>query len=436
MSTSFGNVRRMAPMRAGARTMTALVLVTLFLLALPYVQAAEPIVIRMYSGFEASETIIDDYLRLYEKLHPGVKIEDLGSEWDVNKLTTLFVAGNAPDIIQHSTGYVQQLYREGFLAPVPAQLASRISEKFYPVLVRSVSVGGTLAGVPTENMVTGLWFNKTVLDEAGIASLPPTLADLERTGAKLARFDPDGRLDRPALVEHGEWWSFNHFGWATFKALGGEIMDEKGKLALDGQPFRDLLAMVPRWIGPKGFMAQGWNQLERFFKGDIALGFGYLWWAGIIRTSYKGDYLKNFGVGLYPKGPGGYGALHYAHAYGVNKNSKHLDEVWRLLEWLALEPVEGVTPLGHALSTKSLPVNRDDFQSRYYDTYRPWSAGFIANLQYAWTDSQFEVYDAVDFATAMWKVRDGTASPAQAIAEAVQKVQNKLSELQRAKKSP
>lgn len=401
-------------------------------------RAAEQIVIRMYSGFEKSETIIDQYLRLYEKLNPNVKIENLGSEWDVNKLTTLFVAGNAPDIIQHSDEYIQQLYREGFLAPVPTDLASRMAQKFYPVLIAALTYNGRLAGVPTENMVTGLWYNKQRLDEGGIANQPQTLDELEKLGLRLTKFAGDGRRERPGLVEHGEWWSFNQFGWTMFKALGGQVFDQNGRLALDGQPMRDLLTVAPRWIGPKGFMSQGWDQLTRFFQGEIPYGFGYLWWSGIIKDNYKGDYLKDFGVTVFPKGPGGNGAFHYAHAYGVNARSKHQQEVWKLLDWLALQPVDGVTPLGHALSTKSLPVNRDDFQSRYYDQYRPWAAGFIANLQGAWSEAQYMGYGIasgdVDFATAMWQVRDGTTNPAQAIANLVQKVQNKVNEFQKAKK--
>ncbi|MBE3577777.1 MAG: extracellular solute-binding protein [Limnochordales bacterium] len=401
--------------------------------------AAGQIVIRMYSGMDSSHTVFEQYLRMYEKLHPNVKIENLGYEWDVNKLTTLFVAGNAPDIIQHGTGYIMDLYREGFIAPVPADFAARLKEAWYPVFGLGLTYEGRLIGVPAENTVSGLWYNNEVLAEAGIASPPRNFDELEKVGAKLARFAADGRLQRAALVEQGEWWSFNHFGWVVFKALGGRVFDPQGKLVLDSKPLRDLLAIVPRWIGPKGFMGQGWNdQLVRFFKGEIAMGFGYLWWARQIQNHYKGDYLKAFGVGLFPQGPGGeYGALHYAHAYAVNKFSKHQDEAWKLLEWLLLQPVEGITPLGHALCPNSLPVIQADFRSPVYDVYRPWMAGFISNLQYAWTGSQFRVYgidaDNVDFATAIWQVRDGTASPAQAIEGLVQKVQNKINEFQASK---
>lgn len=402
--------------------------------------AGEQIVIRMYSGMDQSNTIFEQYLRMYEKLHPNVKVENLGFEWDVNKLTTLFVAGNAPDIIQHGTGYILDLYREGFIAPVPAAFATRLTDAWYPVFNLALTYEGRLIGVPAENTVSGLWYNNDALAEAGIASLPRNFDELEKAGVKLAKFAADGRLQRAALVEQGEWWSFNHFGWVTFKALGGRIVDQQGKLVLDGQPLRDLLAIVPRWIGPQGFMRQGWNdQLVRFFKGEIGMGFGYLWWARQIQNNYKGNYLKAFGVGVFPQGPGGErGALHYAHAYAVNKFSKHQDEAWKLLEWLVLQPVEGITPLGHALAPNSLPVIQADFRSAVYDVYRPWMAGFISNLQYAWTGSQFRGYgldaDNVDFATAIWQVRDGKASPAQAIADLVQKVQNKMNEFQASKK--
>jgi hypothetical protein len=83
-------------------------------------------------------------------------------------------------------------------------------------------------------------------------------------------------------------------------------------------------------------------------------------------------------------------------------------------------------------------VIQADFRSAVYDVYRPWMAGFISNLQYAWTGSQFRGYgldaDNVDFATAIWQVRDGKASPAQVIADLVQKVQNKMNEFQASKK--
>ena len=74
--------------------------------------------------------ILDVYLRQYEELNPHVKVENLGRELDVDKLVTLYLAGELPDVIEIDVKFLADFYRIGMLAPVPDRLAGRLPRMF------------------------------------------------------------------------------------------------------------------------------------------------------------------------------------------------------------------------------------------------------------------------------------------------------------------
>ncbi len=146
------------------------------------------------------------------------------------------------------------------------------------------------------------------------------------------------------------------------------------------------------------------------------MGIGYPWWLSGIKIEYPDDYVRDFGVTLMPMGPS-FGAFKYGHGYGVNKASKHIDEVWKLLEWLSLTVIEDITPIGHMLANLgSLPNVPSDILSVHYAFDRPFYEGFIQNLDYVKNTPAWERINIADPAV---KVAEGELNIPAAIEEVI-----------------
>src|SRR5690606_33330099 len=168
----------------------------------------------MYSGYNDDGTpgwgIIEPYLREYERLNPHIRIENLGREHEMDKLLTLFAAGEAPDIVEGGTHHIFELYAKGLLAEVPSAFADALRAEMFPVSIASLEVDGRLFGVPIENMSTGIMYNKPLLAESGMTEPATTVAEFEQMGRRLLRMAGDGTMLRPGVADPGEGWTLHY----------------------------------------------------------------------------------------------------------------------------------------------------------------------------------------------------------------------------------
>lgn len=388
----------------------------------------------MYGGYDprtdgtiGPSEVLDSYLRKYEELNPHVRVENLGRELNPDKLISMFIAGGdeAPDIIEIDVKFLKNFYEIGMLAPVPPELQAEIEEVVFPNTAHFVMMGPEMICIPGESMTTGLWYSREALEEAGMVPEPPkTVAELETMAKRLTRVDHDGQVERPGFVQT-DWWALNHTALAMLAAEGGQVFDDRNQIAIDAPPAYRVVERLSSWLSETTQFFGPAGHLDKFFRGEIGLGLGYPWWLSGIKSSYDRDYVENFGVGLFPGGTG-YGSFHYGHGYGVNKESKHLDEVWKLLRWLALKKVGDITPIGHMMANLgSLPNVRDDILSEQYARERAIYEGFIENLGYAPNTPEWEF---ADLGGAAQRIAEGKSHPKQAVEEVVVQINSRLKE--------
>lgn len=385
--------------------------------------AAQEVVIRMYGGYPfrtdgkmGPAEVLDMYLREYERLNPHVKVENLGRNLNVDQLINLYITGMMPDIIEIDVKFLADFYRLGMLAPVPEELAEKLRAELFPTSVNFITLAGRMIGIPGENMVTGLWYSREALDAAGVADLPRTVQELEELGRRLTKWTPDGTVELPAMIHSQGEWAINHMALAMLSAEGGRVYDEMGQLDLQEDILHRVLERLVSWLRPNSwFAADGFKR--EFDLGMVPFGIGYPWWIQGFDLYYPGeDYTKNFGVTLFPAGAD-YGAFMYAHGYGVNNRSEHLDEVWKLLEWLALAEIDGITPIGHMMATQgSLPNRPQDILADPYLRGRDIYLGFIENLNYARNTPDWE---RVNLGGAALRVANGEMHPVEALEKAI-----------------
>lgn len=411
-----------------ATILTAILVSVSFLVGLTAVAADEKIVLTMYGySNDPQKATLEKYIAEYMKLHPDIEIKNLGAEYSTEKLLSLLIAGEAPDIFQEGNNQIVALYREGVLDPVPQEIANKLMNRVFPITLEGLVFEGKLYGVPNENMPVGLFYNKRVLAENGMAEPPATLDELTLMAKRLTKLNSDGSVKTPGIFEWDPDWHWDFVAWAMLRAEGGSVLDEEGNVTLDAPPVYRVLERVGGWLGAQGerpVMQLGWP--SPFFRGDVAFSFGYPWYINVLRPNYEGDFVEDIGVIPVPAGQAGPGSVQYSHGFVVNRDSKYKDEAWKFLDWLAHAEVDEASPIGYlSAAIGSLPMAADDIAA--YEDERPIYEDFLACLDYARSHA-YLIKRGVTMSklgAAVKAVADGE-SPAQAVQDAVRKIEEDI----------
>ncbi|HET7558697.1 MAG TPA: extracellular solute-binding protein, partial [Limnochordia bacterium] len=351
-------------------------------------QAADPVVLKVYTSYDKTRTavtpVLDDYFKQFEALNPGIKIEDLGAVPAEGKLVSMISAGEAPDIVQVSMSNTIDFARAGLLSPVPEDIAGAVQRDYFPIAVQGVTYQGRLIGLPMESMDTALLYNRDLLDAAGVGDVPTNWSDFAALGRKISQYDPSGKLVQPAVITYPPGWSLAYMYLSLLKAEGGQLLDGSGKLTLDAPPSYQALRDLTDALAPGSpYMKLDWSA---FWDGKAPFALDFPWsWQNLKTKTFK------YASTLIPAGSAGFGSSYYNHAWIVFAGSKHPVESWKLLRWLALQKVtNGTTPLGHISSLiGSLPMSRSDINSVYFKDQSAFLDGFLKAMPYATPDAEY-----------------------------------------------
>ncbi|MBR7830310.1 extracellular solute-binding protein [Actinospica sp. MGRD01-02] len=127
-----------------------------------------------------------DAAKAYHALHPNVtvKVQTIQNEDLDGKLQTALNSNSAPDIfLQRGGGKMQAMINAGELQPLT--LTSADQANVGSAALASVTVGGQVYAMPVDTQPEGIYYSKTLFQQAGITSTPTTIADLESDVAKL-----------------------------------------------------------------------------------------------------------------------------------------------------------------------------------------------------------------------------------------------------------
>ena len=379
------------------RRLVAGIVFSLLVLSAGAVAAAEEqITLRIHVPMVDSspaKPVMDYYLDLYQQLNPHIKIENLGREHSPDRLVTMYAAGVIADVLSIDTLFLNEFYRQGMLVPMPTALQERIEQEMFPAVVDALRADGRLFGTPHENMLLGIWYNRTAMAENGIADLPRTYDEFEQLGRRMARYSADGEMLSPgAVVSSTVSYQWEHILLAAYRAEGGRFFDEQGQLAFDEAGMAAVMNRVLDWTTYGGAVPFVNNQWDEFFHGRAGYFFGYPWHYQELQRGYIGDF-NDVGTAPLPAGSAGPSTTQYGHGFAVTALSQHPDEAWKLIEWLSLTVLEnGATPMGHVMAILgSVPVHRADITSPYVQDTWQMMEGFVAGLEHATNAFQYMI---------------------------------------------
>ena len=276
----------------------------------------------------------------FQKANPDIEIvlehSPSAAYWD--KLLTQIATKNAPDIMKFAGYNFHEYVAMGALEPLDGFLArTDILRRFYPVQKTFPIVGGKTYAVILMQRGTAVYYNKRMLQEAGLA-VPKDLMQFAEAARKLTkkrgaetvqyglglRTDPKHQdVSEYTLLfclAHGSHWSAN-----------GKWLLTDPKVVQGVQYAKDLYD-----AGVTPLSAQPNLLRELFWQEKLAMHIDGPWYWAQIEKGNPGM-LKDVGSFLLPSASGG-GTVSTGgpmNLIGVSSNSKLKAEAWKFIEFIS-----------------------------------------------------------------------------------------------------
>ena len=123
----------------------------------------------------------DDYINgviaEFETMHPGVTVNwvDLPDGGFPDKFFASIAAGQAPDVVNLNTSRMRLAVKEDALVNLSERATPEQLSIYFPSLLDSSSVGGSVYALPWYQAPTILMYNKSIFEQAGLdPETPPT----------------------------------------------------------------------------------------------------------------------------------------------------------------------------------------------------------------------------------------------------------------------
>jgi arabinogalactan oligomer/maltooligosaccharide transport system substrate-binding protein len=262
-----------------------------------------------------------------------------------------------------------------------------------PAAVDGGRIGGTLVGIPFNNKVVAMFYNKSVIDE------PP--ADFDALLALAAEH---------GLAITSDW--FHNYMWVP--AFGAQLFDENNKAILDTSGAAEAFAYLKTVCESPGVTCDGddGNMDILFRQGEAAFRFQGPWMSGDAINDLGAE---NVGVARVPPIPGAGDPRPWNQSemiqISVNATSEQTEAAMKLIEYLTSADVQKTflneanwIPANASVDTSTNPVVGGFLEQVPFSDPFP----VVAELGATWAP----MGDAVT------KILEGVLTPEEAIAEA------------------
>jgi len=343
-------------------------------------ETAKPVTIKlgMWSSSPAEKKIVDDQIAKFKEKYPNidVQIETIVGDY-MQKLQTELASNTAPDIFYLDSMPAPQLMSSGVLEPLDDYIKKYNVDvnDFEPALLSAFQWEGKTYGLPKDFNTLALFYNKDMFKAAGINEPPKTWEELRNVAKKLTKDGVKGLVLSSDLARFDAF--INQNGGSVYKDGKVTLNLPENAQALDfyvSLITKDKVADTPQNMG------EGWNG-DAFAAKKAAMAIEGGWMIPFLKEKAPD---LNYGIAELPAGKQK-STMAFTVAYVMNKNSKHKDEAFKLIEFLTgKEGQQFVVDSGLALpSRKSM---QEGFKEKY-----PERAAFVDGASYA-VPWQFGLY--------------------------------------------
>jgi multiple sugar transport system substrate-binding protein len=338
----------------------------------------KPVTLTVWSGFTERELgIWNNVLAGFHKLHPAVKIKSVGAV-DNNKIVAAIRGGNPPDVaLSFETDKTGAFCSSGgWIDLTPYIQRDHVDISQFPTAVQNYTkFGDKRCAMPDLADVYGLYYNKPMLQAAGISSPPKSFSELAADAKKLTQRNSDGSIKVAGFIPSEGFYENAAAHWGPL--ANAQWTNAQGK---------STLATSPGWSTWLQWDKQlidwyGYDKLKRFIAGaGQEFTPSNAFEAGKVAMIMDGEYRTAFIKAEHPKldygtapmaiddsQPGIYGGGYVVgNTLGIPKGAKHTGAAWELIKYLSTN-TKALTDLAEGLgnvpttpaSSKATNLNQD-----------------------------------------------------------------------------
>lgn len=311
----------------------------------------------------AEDALVQANLRKFQQAHPNIQIKwSPITSGDYPSIIRANIAnGDAPDVFYLQPPMAPDYFRTNTLLDLsPYMTQDNVPmSAFGQSLISPFTCSGQVYGIPKDWSTLGIFYNKQMLQKAGL-SVPPetwTWNDLRLYARKLTVLSDTHIYGITLPAMSSRWLAF-------LFANGGSVLSSDGMhAAFNNQAGVDALNFYASFQKDDGSSVMPVNLVAPAWRGDTLQAFGEQRVAMVIEGSWLIPYMQQkfpsvqYGIAPLPFTPAGKRAnLLFTNAWAAYRNTRHPEAAWELIKYLTGQEAQGnVIHAGFALpSLKSL----------------------------------------------------------------------------------
>lgn len=304
--------------------------------------ATRPGIEKVIADFEAANPNID------------IKSEAMSFSEIARQMVLRIRSGNPPDVAQIAGNDTFLLAATGGLEPLGSYVGDDLRSKLKPGSLDDLQVDGEMIAFPWNQAPAGFWYDRAVMEKAGLdPNSPPKTIDELMTAMKAIK------ESQPDVIPLGLDTTNRAFAlssnWPWMRTFGAKPVGQDATGA-ESPEMKAYLKWM-RELAQKGYIDPGRKIGE--FRPLIAQDkVGFLWdqvlVQGVIQTTNNmpdEEFYKHYGVTVMPTGPSGESySFEGGHQLVMFADSEHKEAAWKFIRYLATDP--------EAIKTYTIGYNR------------------------------------------------------------------------------
>ena len=310
-----------------------------------------------------SESDIRAMTQAFEKAHPDVKVnlEFVPYEALHDKIVAARGAGgNGYDVVLFDAIWPAEFTKFNLLQDVSSRISAEDKAQIFPGALKTVVFNGKTLGMPWILDTKYLYYNKAMLEKAGIRDLPQTWQQV---------MDDARIIKEKKIVNYPLVWS-----WSQAEALvcdyttlvsgfGGQFY-QNGKLSFSSPASLQAVKLMKSSLDDGLTNPASREYLEEdvrkaFSNGDAAFALNWTYMYNMANDAKQSNVAGQVGIMPAPgDAPGKAGAVNGSMGLGIASGSTHADQAWQYIRYMTSQLVQ------NNYARLSLPI----WKSSYQDT--------------------------------------------------------------------
>lgn len=131
----------------------------------------------------------DDFVKEFNDTYPDINLVLEVVSWaDIYTVVNTRIAnGNAPDVL--NIDVFADYQADDLLVPIKEVVSDETYAKLYPAFLEESNVDGTIWAIPDLASARAMYYNKDILDAAGVTEIPTTWDELKAACEKIKAYD-------------------------------------------------------------------------------------------------------------------------------------------------------------------------------------------------------------------------------------------------------